>query len=85
MPTGKELHYIAPDGTLMAAPIAAKGSTIEPGRPAALFRPRILGGGSDSGVGTNYDVSPDGRFLITTVLDASSSMTLLQNWQPPAK
>jgi hypothetical protein len=29
--------YIAPDGTLMAVPMAASNQTIDPGRPVALF------------------------------------------------
>ncbi len=78
---GKELFYIAPDGNLMAAPIAAKGATIEPGSPVVLFQTKILGGGTDVTLGHNYDVSGDGRFLIDTVLeDAASPITLLQNW-----
>jgi eukaryotic-like serine/threonine-protein kinase len=78
---GKELYYIAPDGKLMAAPIAANSATIAPGTPVALFQPRIFGGGTDPSVGTEYDVSGDGRFLIDTVLeDAASPITLLQNW-----
>ena len=33
-----------------------------------------------------YDVAPDGRFLINTVLDsAGAPITLLQNWNPEAK
>jgi serine/threonine protein kinase len=85
-PGGKELYYIAPDGTLMAAPIALRGSSIEPGRPVALFHARILGGGAET-VGTQYDVARDGRFLINTVLEdtATSPITLLQNWKPTAK
>jgi len=80
---GKELYYIAPDGKLMAAPITASGATIEPGTPVALFQTRIYGGGTDVNVGTQYDVSGDGRFLINTVLeDAASPITLLQNWAP---
>ncbi|HEY4579546.1 MAG TPA: hypothetical protein VIG89_00805, partial [Candidatus Acidoferrales bacterium] len=78
---GKELYYIAPDGKLMAAPIAASGATIEPGTPVALFQTRIYGGGTDLNGGTSYDVSRDGRFLINTVLeDDASPITLLQNW-----
>ena len=86
-PGGKELYFIAPDGTLMAAPIAVNGAAIEPGRPVALFHPPILGGGTDAVVGTQYDVARDGRFLINTVLEdtATSPITLLQNWKPPAK
>jgi hypothetical protein len=78
---GKELYYIAPDGKLMAAPIAANGATITPGTPVALFQTRMYGGGTDTAVGTSYDVSSDGRFLIDTVLeDAASPITLLLNW-----
>jgi len=78
---GKELYYIAPDGKLMAAPIAASGGTIEPGTPVALFQTRIYGGGTDANAGMNYDVTGDGRFLINTVLaDDASPITLLQNW-----
>jgi hypothetical protein len=37
-------------------------------------------------VGPQYDVSSDGRFLINTVLEeASSPITLLQNWNPEAE
>ena len=33
-----------------------------------------------------YDVVPDGRFLINTVLDSvTAPITLIQNWQPDAK
>jgi Tol biopolymer transport system component len=83
---GKELYYIAPDGKLMATPIAVSGTTIEPGTPVALFQTRIVGGGTDLYGGTNYDVSGDGRFLINTVLeDAASTITLLQNWTAGTK
>jgi Tol biopolymer transport system component len=82
-PNGKELYYIAPDGTLMAVTLAVNGATITPGRPVALFRPQIFGGGANIGVGTNYDVARDGRFLINTIVDvATSPITLIQNWSP---
>jgi hypothetical protein len=56
------------------------------GAPVVLFRTRILGGGVDAQQGRQYDVGPDGRFLINTVLDeASAPITLLQNWNPEAK
>ena len=85
-PGGRELYYLAPDGTLMAAPMAVTGATLEPGRPVALFRTRIVGGGADLNVGVNYDIARDGRILINTVLDeASVPITLIQNWNPEAK
>ena len=85
-PDGRELYYIAPDDKLMAAPIRTSGATFEPGTPAALFQTRIYGGGNDPGIGIEYDVTGDGRFLIDTVReDATSSITLLQNWAPGLK
>jgi Tol biopolymer transport system component len=83
---GRELYYLGPDGALMAAPVAARATTIEPGEPVPLFRARIFGGGVDSAQGGQYDVARDGRFLINTVLDdASSPITLILNWRPPAE
>src|SRR5262249_33976787 len=79
---GNELYYVAPDGMMMAAPIVDNGASIEPGRPVALFHTRILGGGTDAVLGTQYDVARDGRFLINTVLEdtPTSPITLLMNW-----
>ena len=81
---GKELYYIAPDGTLMAVPITVKGATLEPGVPAVLFRTRIWGGGTNAGSRQQYDVAPDGRFLINvTTADATNApITVLLNWKP---
>jgi hypothetical protein len=85
-PSGKELYYIASDGSLMAAPIAVNGTTIAPGRPLTLFHTRIVGGGMGPNAANGCDVSPDGRFLINTVLDDDGSpITLLQNWKPTAE
>jgi hypothetical protein len=51
-----------------------------------LFRTRIYGGGVDIQIGRQYDVAPDGRFLINMELDsAAAPITLLQNWRPEAK
>jgi eukaryotic-like serine/threonine-protein kinase len=83
---GKKLFYIDPAGMMMAAPITDTGSTVVPGTPVALFEANVLGGGNDSGQGRQYDVAPDGRFIINRVLDAASSpITLIQNWNPQAK
>jgi Tol biopolymer transport system component len=84
---GKELFYIDPAGMMMAAPIAATGSTVVPGKPAALFQTNAVGGGTDAGErGRQYDVAPDGRFLINRVLNTGASpITLIQNWNPGAR
>jgi eukaryotic-like serine/threonine-protein kinase len=82
---GKELYYMAPDSTLMAAPVAASADTFNVGTPIRLFQTRIVGGGIAIDEGRQYDVARDGRFLINTVVDdtASSTITLIQNWRPP--
>ncbi|MBI3049381.1 MAG: serine/threonine-protein kinase [Acidobacteria bacterium] len=82
---GRELFYIAPDGTLTAAPIIVNGAAVEPGAPVALFRPRIVWGGTNPiGVRWQYDVAPDGRFLINVVTEEASAspITLILNWNP---
>jgi hypothetical protein len=86
-PDGKELYYIAPDGRLMAAPIASSGTALQPGLPTALFQPRIAGGGTRvSGTRQQYDVAPDGRFLINTVVESGvAPITIIQNWRPEGK
>lgn len=83
---GRELYYIGPDGQMMAAPTIVTGTVLEPGTPVALFQTRIVGGGSDTNPGRQYDVTRDGRFLINTVVEgAAAPITLLQNWTPPAQ
>ena len=86
-PDGKELYYVNPAGTMMAAPITVSGATLEPGAPVVLFPTRIYGGGVDAAQqGRQYDVAHDGRFLINTELDsAAAPITLLMNWQPEVK
>jgi hypothetical protein len=61
-----------------------KGETTpEIGTPMALFTPRILGGAIVAqGYRGQYDVAPDGRFLIIVPVDegVGSSMTVVLNW-----
>jgi Tol biopolymer transport system component len=86
-PDGKELYYLGPRAEMMAAPISVNGSVISPGSPVMLFPTRTYGGGTQSTpLGRQYDVAPDGRFLINTVIDAPPTpITLLQNWNPDVK
>ena len=85
-PDGKEVYFLNPAGAMMAAPITESGSTLEPGAPVLLFPTRIVGGGVDLLQGRQYDVAPDGRFLINTELDsAAAPITLLMNWNPDTK
>jgi eukaryotic-like serine/threonine-protein kinase len=83
---GKELFFLAPDSTLMAAPVIALGASFEAGTPVALFRTRSVEGGSTTGQ-KHYAVARDGRFLINQpVADATAApITLILNWNPEAK
>jgi Tol biopolymer transport system component len=85
-PDGKELYFLNPAGAMMAAPITVTGATLAPGAPVVLFSTRMYGGGVEAQQGRQYDIAPDGRFLINTVLDsAAAPITLLMNWHPEAK
>jgi serine/threonine protein kinase len=78
----KELYYIAPDGTLMAVRITITGTAFEAGPPSALFQTRIAyGGTSPPGIRPEYDVAPDGRFLINSMAEeVNSPIIVVQNW-----
>jgi hypothetical protein len=62
------------------------GSRAARASPVVLFPTRIVGGGGvDNQTGRQYDVAPDGRFLINTELDAAGTaapITLIQHWNP---
>ncbi len=83
---GKELYFLAPDATMMAAPVTAAGTSFAAGTPVALFPARIRGGGAVATDRPPYAVARDGRFLVNqTVADAGAPITLILNWNPDAK
>ena len=80
---GRELFYRAPGGQLMAVPIAA-GAEFQPGVAVPLFNPSAAVG--TLGLGTFYDVAPDGRFLINVFVERTSPpATVVLNWRPDAE
>jgi serine/threonine protein kinase len=73
---GKEIEYVAPGNTLMAAPVTMNGRRVEVGPVIKLFQvhpvtPRYF-----------YDVSSDGqRFLVNSSSErAATPITLITNW-----
>ncbi len=85
-PDGKALYYLNPAGDMMTVSLTVVGATLAPGAPVVLFPTRIVGGGVDAQAGRQYDVAPDGRFLINTELPGDAApITLIQHWAPPAK
>ncbi|MBZ5622724.1 MAG: SMP-30/gluconolactonase/LRE family protein [Acidobacteriia bacterium] len=72
---GTQLFYIAPDKKLMG--VHFNGETGRVGAPRTLFQTRII---AASLSGFQYDVAPDGRFLINSLPSDASPLTLLTGW-----
>jgi DNA-binding winged helix-turn-helix (wHTH) protein/Tol biopolymer transport system component len=73
---GREIFYIAPNRTLMAVPFDVTVGTA--GRAHPLFRTRIV---APNLAWFQYDVAPDGRFLINSFPSTSGSpLTFLTGW-----
>jgi Tol biopolymer transport system component len=77
---GTQLFYIAPDKKLMAVSFDAE--TGRAGAPRQLFQTRII---AASLAGFQYDVAPDGRFLINSLPSGASPLTLLTGWNAALK
>jgi Tol biopolymer transport system component len=63
---GREIYYLSPDRTLMAAAVHATGSTIEIGQPAPLFAAPVP---DPNWLRNTYVPSKDGRRFLLLVLD----------------
>jgi Tol biopolymer transport system component len=77
---GRELFYITLDGTMVAVPVETSGNVWNGGSPTQLFRgPYDIREGS---LGRQYDVAPDGRFLMLKREAAAAGpyFVLVQNW-----
>jgi dipeptidyl aminopeptidase/acylaminoacyl peptidase len=84
---GKELFYLASDGTLMAVGVRAGAQQFDADPPGPLFKTRGRQHISSGDLYT-YDVSADGqRFLVNTDIGevGSPSLSLIQNWTAEVK
>ncbi len=86
---GRELYFVAPDGSLMAVTVEETGGVLKVGTPKALFKTAIEPG---SGIGTraSYDATRDGsRFFVTEQKKDPGAdtqpVTVLVNWQSIVK
>jgi Tol biopolymer transport system component/predicted Ser/Thr protein kinase len=83
---GKEIFYVALDGTMMAVPIESGEGLFRPGAPKPLFQTRLhlLDQGQTTDFLTRqYDVTSDGqRYLLNQhVTDATDApITVVVNW-----
>jgi Tol biopolymer transport system component len=78
---GREIYYLAPDGTLMAAIVASTESTIDVTGVRPLFKTRrkLL----QNATGFPYAIAADGtRFLINSTAEQprASPLTVVLNW-----
>ena len=81
---GKEIYFVALDGTMMAVSAVTAGSTLTAGKPQPLFSTQIVG----QPFKFQYAVSRGGRFLVhSRHIDESAvpPITLILNWKYPAK
>jgi eukaryotic-like serine/threonine-protein kinase len=74
---GRELFYLALDGTLMSVPVTL-GALPEIGRARPLFQTRIEP--ATGFVWHQYDVTPDGRFLVNVPEAEASPVTVVVDW-----
>jgi Tol biopolymer transport system component len=81
---GREIFYISPDAKMIAVPFRSSGPAPGIGTPVTLFQTRKVRGGTGN-VQQQYDVSPDGRFLINVNADenVASPIMLIMNWKTP--
>jgi len=78
----KEIFYVAPDGTMMAVPIALGGRSPDPKAPVGLFKTHLATGLNVLGSKPQYAVSRDGRFLLNTALEsASAPIVVAVSWR----
>jgi len=78
---GREITYIAPDRKLMSVTFDAQ--TKSASAPQVLFQTRIF---APTFVSHQYDVAPDGRFLINSLPSSNSApLTLLDKWTAELK
>jgi Tol biopolymer transport system component len=77
---GKELFFVAGNGSMMAASVNIAKDSLEIGALEPLFETHMLGLGVN--VAFSYDVTADGKqFLVNTTADAGSApLTVMINW-----
>jgi eukaryotic-like serine/threonine-protein kinase len=79
---GRELYYVAPDNTVMAAAIEARAGTIRAAAPQPLFTANI---NQTSTLRNQYAASADGqRFLVLSLVNRHAlPIVVVLNWANP--
>jgi eukaryotic-like serine/threonine-protein kinase len=76
---GKELFYLAVDGTIMAVPITTNADSFQAGTPRGLFQSNLR---TTDPRRPEYDVFPDGQqfLVITALMSGATPMNVIVNW-----
>jgi len=79
---GKELFYLSYGEKVTAVPVTASDTTFDHASPTSLFSVRLR----QEGASRQYDVMPDGSFLLNAVVEAEAKpLTLVMNWAKDLK
>ncbi len=74
---GKELFFLSSE-KVTAVAVSASDSTFDHGPPAPLFPVRLR----QNGANRQYDVMPDGRFVLNVLVEAEAKpLTIVSNWK----
>jgi eukaryotic-like serine/threonine-protein kinase len=77
---GKEVYYMTVQGQVYAAGISERGNELQIETPKLLFNANI------AAIGTLYDVSPDGTFIVQQANAGSQEpLNLITNWAAELK
>jgi Tol biopolymer transport system component/tRNA A-37 threonylcarbamoyl transferase component Bud32 len=84
---GTQIFYVAPDGRMMAVSIALGGRSPDVKLPVPLFQTHLATGTNVLGNKPQYAVSRDGRFLLNTAIESTSTPIVVSvNWmKKPAR
>ena len=78
---GRELYYLSLDGKIMSVPVST-GAAFTAGRPMTLFQTPLTVNRRSPTRDRQYDVAPDGRFLISVPAASAAYIpfTVTVNW-----
>jgi len=81
---GRQLFFVQRDGKMMSVVLKTSGQSFEYEPPKALFETRMMFG---FGRSDYFDVTPDGKFLIGTLIGepTAPAPTVIMNWQAALK
>ena len=75
---GREMYYLAPDGTVMAVAVSNSGDAFHAGRPVPLFQTRIPA--DIIAFRNHYAPSRDGQRFIVDAADDNEPINVVVNW-----